>query len=368
MALPPTNNVATGSTYANLNDDQKLRLFSSTVIQSLYQNNILIGQTDRSWEAEARRAGVVYIPKSGDLDDFDGLEDYDHTLVNPNAQTGYNWPTPQRGDQFAYTPLSINEHRSQSYRIPLDIGREVSFNVMTDVAMKIGEKIALEVDHHLLGRLCGDGTNGSTDTYALKSGFDTVVPDVGLGTGTKGTFVNSDLDGVTEDNALAIGKGVYEALNDARLHANRLNLRGRATRMSDRMAVIMPPVIEHELNKYLASLDHVDQLKYEQITGMNLIQGYRGSLFGTFDLFCTNSFSEVELSRSPTTSGKKHFAIPIIIPGETISFADHPRQIDYWPPEGSPFGPYHRWNVLYEYGSCIVREDRMMRFYIRAEK
>jgi len=308
--------------------------YSRIFFTVLRQSNILVNLCDRRWQADVIRNETTYIPTS---ENAPSIGDYTH---------GTKWSDASDDTNVSYVEFRLTKNRELTSKVDKRQQRNMSYSVVTQLAEDIGEAVALELDQYVW-----ETVSGAT----LASGHH-----VGeFGSATEYLDTDGDPAGTgADDNSLE--ELVWKPLRRLRLEANERNLTGKSARSQGRMFIVHSPVFGDALAEFLRKDGGADMLAYEQVTGRGLQNGYRGTIFGQFDLYETNSAETKEYS------SKDHHLL-WMGRADSVAYAETMPQLDYWPPERSPFGPFHQFNGQFEYGAVIPNNTRMLTAAVRAE-
>ena len=315
-----------------ITDAEMREWYSMILITALRQNNIMVPLCDRAWQAQARTGEEVNIYQD------EG---------NPTASdytSGDDWGTASDDTDVSTVAHKLVKARKIVTKIPKKTARNVPFNVVTQQAENLGENIAKEIDKYII-----DSVMAAT----LKTGNH-----VGQ-YGTSTNYLTDDADAFS-NAAGSLAALVWTPLRAIKRKCQDINLHGKAARMNGRMFIIMDGVFDDALSEFLRSDGGADALAYEQVTGRgpDMMNGYRGTIWNNFDLYVTNT---------PLTKqyASKNHSFLFAGNGASMAYSETEPQIDYWPPEGSPFGPYYRFNGLFEYGWSLTKNDRLVSAAVR---
>ena len=309
--------------------------YSRVLITALRQANIMVALCDRQWQAQARTGETVNIYlDEGDPD----AANYTH---------GNRWAAATDDTDVAITEHKLDRYREINTLISKKAARNLPFNIVTQQAENLGENIAKEIDQWIIDKV---------KEAALATGNH--VGEFGASTGYLDGNANPAGDGPMANYTELI----WKPLRAIRRRCQAINLTGKAARMQSRMYIIMDTVFDDALSEYLRTSGGADALAYEQVTGRgpDMMNGYRGTIWNQFDLFVTNS----DTGKNYGSPAKAH---DFIFAGNSgsIAYSEADPQVDYWPPEGSPFGPFHQFNGLFEYGATLTKNDRIVSAAIR---
>lgn len=319
----------------SITDAEMRDWYSAVFIAALRQSNVMVALCDRQWQAQARTGEEVNIY----LDEGNPqADDYNH---------GDAWDAATDDTDVGITKHKLEKARNINTKITKKQARNMPFSVVRQQAENLGENVAKEIDQYVIDE---------AKTANLLAGNH--VGEFGAATGYLDNNANPAGGGPLANYATLI----WQPLRAIRRRCQAINLTGKAARVQNRMYIVMDTIFDDALAEYLRTAGGADALAYEQVTGRgpDMMNGYRGTIWNQYDLYVTNS----DLAK--IYNAKSH-AFLFAGNAESIAYSEAEPQVDYWPPEGSPFGPFHQFNGLFEYGADVTKNDRLVSAAVRRE-
>ena len=308
-------------------------LFSAIFVEKFRQNSVLVGLADRSYEAQARIAGIAKIPVSAAAP---------LTTAYSAPQTPSNYADPNNSGAISYVDLKLDQVRQINAALSRDAVRTINAPLVVDMANEIADDISVLIEDYIFDSVIDAASISTGESVTLGVAAVYITP-AGVATGT------------------AASKLPYSALQFLRRRAGVKKFLGRSG-SGNRYAVVMHPLVLGVLSEYLIEQGIAGQIGYDLLAARQIgaSAGYVGTFMG-MDIYETISANKVH-----AISSKDHWQV-FGFPYGNHAYGELPPLVNYYTPETNQLGPYHAFRGLAQYGASAKRASNYSVAYIRDE-